>query len=246
VLRARRRSSEPRQKSVEERRRAALAATRELRERLFVYRPALDYKRTTKMTLTPSRYKESVLLARRSPRSPHTPRASALSCAPDLTRLATSSLRPPARLSPQHVNGTFESHNTRRKSTQKKSFTATCPKSTKTRPTPPQLGPLTHAARAPGTIRHICTRIVGYVCKRRKIPSRSCHFSRMRERQRIKRRARTNTRMASERSRTLRVGERNELLILVVEVRRHNVAVEARYAAILRGAVEQAIQVRLL
>ena len=52
--------------------------------------------------------------------------------------------------------------------------------------------------------------------------------------------------MASERSRTLRVGERNELLILVVEVRRHNVAVEARYAAILRGAVEQAIQVRLL
>ena len=46
------------------------------------------------------------------------------------------------------------------------------------------------------------------------------------ERQRIKRRARTNTRMASERSRTLRVGERNELLILVVEVRRHNVAVE--------------------
>ena len=141
---------------VEERRRAALAATRELRERLFVYRPALDYKRTTKMTLTPSRYKESVLLAALQDRHIH--RAQVPSLAPDLTRLATSSLRPPARLSPQHVNGTFESHNTRRKSTQKKSFTATCPKSTKTRPTPPQLGPLTHAARAPGTIRHICTR----------------------------------------------------------------------------------------
>ena len=76
---------------VEERRRAALAATRELRERLFVYRPALDYKRTTKMTLTPSRYKESVLLAALQDRHIRTARKCPL-------------LRPISLASPHHLS----------------------------------------------------------------------------------------------------------------------------------------------
>ena len=157
-MRARRRSSDDSQDSrVEERRRAALAATRELRERLFVYRPALDYKRTTKMTLTPSRYKESVCCSPLSKIATYTARKSALSCA--RSHSPRHIISPPAcpPLATAREWYIRESQHTKEEH-EKKSFTATCPKSTKTRPTPPELGPLTHAARAPGTIRHICTR----------------------------------------------------------------------------------------